>query len=175
MVGASPQLSSHFSVAEIFGSVAPNPGQRYLGERLCHDLLEPIRALVGEPLRITDGLRTWARWEDLEARGYNPSRDSDHSFLLDWNPHGVGAADIVRLVRVASGRTVARSFTERQFQLIVEKLSGPSPIDPPWGQLIWYRKKGHIHVSNRRSVWYAPAALSALALRVQRRTYIQEG
>ena len=165
------QLSPHFTVREIFGEHEPTEAQWYLAQALCLNLLEPIRKEVGCPLHVSDGFRDRRRHNELKHRGYNPYKFTDHSFLDQLNPKGVGAADVLKLMQKRGGHYTRTAFTEDEYQRIVNVLD-PDLV----GQCIWYRKRGHIHVSNPRSLWFAPLALAHGEFAPQRaQTYIKEG
>lgn len=163
------QLSPHFNERE-FGRGPMSETQRWLARELCVRCLEPIRAIVGTPIYLTDGVRTWDEHQDLERRGYSPYILSDHSYMLEWNPYGVGAADCLRLVQEQGGWRY-RPFTEEDYGAVVEQMADDGA---PWGQLIWYRRRGHLHVSNPRDLVYSDAFIGALGLPDRRQTYVQD-
>lgn len=78
------KLSEHFSFAEMTrtSSGLPNSPLDQVdlmrnGETLCNDLLEPIRTLLGSPLKITSGYRT------LQVNAFvGGSINSDHTKFL---------------------------------------------------------------------------------------------
>lgn len=164
-------LSQNFSVLEIFGEHAPTEAERFLAERLCAEVLEVVRGVVGMPLHITDGYRTWEQFQELQRRGYKPYRYSDHSYLQAWSPFGVGAADVLK-IRTTRARHKAREpFTEEEYLACVDAL--PQEC---YGQVIWYRRRGHMHLSNPRSVWFTEAAQRYGGFPAYHaRTYIKEG
>jgi hypothetical protein len=167
-------LSTHFSEEEILREREVGEIQVYLAKRLALDQLEPIRGVVGCPLWVNDGIRWWERHLDLKAQNLNPSLTSDHSFGLEWNRLGVGAVDIFKYIREGAFPRQPRPFTEPDYHHIVSILC-EDPEDPPWGQLIWYRKRGHIHVANHRTVLYSAEAIERLPFRrYKARTYIKE-
>lgn len=162
-------LSDHFATVEVFGDHKPTAPERFLAEQLARRCLEPLRRHFGCPLHITDGYRTWERFKELKSAKYNPYKFSDHSFLLEWHPYGVGAVDIVKVEGTRGGHSRRVAFTEDEYNAAVALL-------PPdcYGQLIWYRKRGHMHISNPRSIWFSELALSHLQLPKQVSTYIKE-
>jgi hypothetical protein len=165
------QLSPHFTVPEIFGEHEPTEAQWYLAQALCLNLLEPIRKEVGTPLHITDGFRDRKRHAYLVKNGYSPYKYTDHSYLDELNPKGVGAADVLKLVKKRGGRFTRVAFTEEEYQRCLNVLD-PQHV----GQFIWYRKRGHFHVSNPRLIWWSPLALLHGDFAPQRAgTYIKEG
>jgi len=167
----SDQLSSHFREAEFFElTQGPNKAQRFLAEKLCVNILEPIRAVVGCGIYVSDGCRNHARHLDLKRRNYHPSPTSDHSFLLEWHPQGVGAADVLKLRRTRQDHFTREAFTEIEYHDILADLNPDL-----FGQLIWYRDRGHIHASNPRSLWFTDLALENGIFRTQRKTYIKDG
>ena len=165
------QLSPHFRVEEIFGSYEPNEAQWHLAQSLCLNLLEPIRKEVGTPLYITDGYRDRKRHKYLKGNGYSPYKYTDHSYLNELNPKGVGAADVLKMVHTRGDHWARQAFTEEEYHRCV------AVLDPELvGQFIWYRKRGHFHVSNPRSIWFARLALQHGGFAPQRAgTYIKEG
>lgn len=169
----SDRLSPHFSVAEVFDGHDASPHQVWLARRLAERVLEPIRKLMGCPLHITDGFRTLERQNDLKARGYKPYRLTDHSFIEPWQPLGVGAVDILKLVRTRNGNVSRMAFAEDEYDRIVEMFEPEEPL--PYGQLIWYRRRGHIHVSNPRTLAFSGAFVTAVGFPARKATYIVEG
>lgn len=165
-------LSPHFAVSEIFGGHTPTKVERFLARTLCMDLLEPIRRIIGHPLHVTDGYRTRTRIKELRQRGYNPYRYSDHSYLQSWHPWGVGAADIVKIEPTRGGHHSRVGFTEEEYDEIVSVMSDGDYT--PWGQLIWYRRRRHIHVSNPREVMFSTEFIGAHRFPRRAATYIKE-
>lgn len=134
--------------------------------RLCKDHLEEIRAIIEEPILVTDGLRTWERHCRLVDEGYNPSPTSDHSFGLVWNWLGVGAADVVPYR--------SRRWDQELFDHVIA-VRTPDPDDLPWGQFIYYPERGHCHIANARRVLYSDRAVDGLPFRKYKsRTYVKE-
>lgn len=166
------RLSPNFRVSEIFEHVEPTDEQLWLARHLCETLLEPIRSCVGTPIFVSDGARSWSRHNLLEARGYNPYRYSDHSFMLDWNWRGVGAVDILKLVQTRQGNLARSTFIEDDYDAIVSMFGVEDPL--PYGQLIWYRKRGHIHVSNPRWLVFTDAFIRAYPFPRRQATYVKE-
>lgn len=162
-------LSHNFLVSELFGEIQPTGYQRWLAAVLAARVLEVVREVVGGPVYVTDGFRDQTRHHDLKRRGYHPYRFTDHSFGHSWQPLGVGAGDLIPLVKTRQGNLTRGKFTEAQYDAVVTELSSEVA-----GQVIWYRKRGHIHVSNPRSLVYTRVALSELGLPGQRWTYINE-
>lgn len=165
-------LSPNFAMAEIFGTHDPNEDELFLARHLCAELLEPIRKIVGTPLYVSDGYRTWERYQDLQARGYKPYRFSDHAYLQNWNRHGVGAADILKLTPTRDMHVARRGFEEDEFNQIVSELSQDNWT--PWGQLIYYRQRKHIHVSNPRELVFSHEYIQAHGFPRRQATYIKE-
>lgn len=170
-------ITTHFRYSELFERRVFDAWVRrpewkrtdHLCYRLCADHLEPIRQIDGRPMLVTSGARDGVIHRRLDAQGLNPSPTSDHSFGDEWNPLGVGAVDGVPM---EDGKAV--SYQERDYHHIVG-VRTETPEDPPWGQLIWYRHRGHIHVANHRDVLYSPRALNGLPFRKYRaRTYVKE-
>lgn len=165
-------LSPHFRVREVFEEHQPTDTQLWLAKILARDLLEPVRKIVDCALYISDGYRSWARWKDLKRRGYKPYRHSDHSYLEAWNPFGVGAVDLLLLVRTRTNHIRREPFRQEHYETIVEAMAGEG--NPPWGQLIWYPDRGHIHVSNRREVYFSEAFIAAHGFPAREATYTKE-
>jgi hypothetical protein len=167
-------LSSHFAAREVFGDHPIRDRQLYLARRLALDLLEPMRHELGVPFYITDGVRDKHDHNRLVNLGLSPSPTSDHSFGLDWQPEGVGAVDVIAVRKTRSGHWAREAFREEHYHAIVAKMA-IDENDPPWGQFIWYRERGHFHIANRRDVFYSAAAIQALPFRKYKaRTYIKE-
>lgn len=170
-------ITTHFRYNEFLDSAVfddlqePGEAQQWLTldwllYRMCKDHLEPIRAIIEEPIIVNDGVRTLRDTERLEAMGYEPNPKSDHSYGLRWNPLGVGAADIIP---ARTGR-----FTGELFHHVVG-VRTETPDDPPWGQFIYYPDRGHCHVANRRDVLYSAVAQRGLPfVGYHARTYVKE-
>lgn len=96
------QLTQNFKLSE-FIKTDPTPYQESLLQllaknlQLVRDKLQPY-AIEGKKvsINITSGVRTSADYDRLKAKGYNPSKTSDHfcGLQLDCKPT-LGAADIV--------------------------------------------------------------------------------
>jgi len=169
----SDRLSTNFSVHEVFGDHEPTTFQTFLARELAERCLEPIRALMQCPIYVSDGFRSFERHKELDARGYQPYILTDHSFMDSWQPLGVGAVDILKLVRTRYGNLQRRAFTEAEYDDITELLGVENPL--PYGQLIWYRKRGHLHISNPRSLVFSEAFVEHAGFPRRSATYIKEG
>lgn len=166
---ANPQLSEHCHQREIFGAVEPTPAQWRLARYWARNLFEPVRAVIGAPLLITDGLRSFERQQEFIAEGLRPDSRTDHSWMSSWNPCGVGAGDLVPIG--PDGRP--RKVTRREYDRIQEELFGHgAKFRDLVGQLIWYPVRGHIHLSNPLSLVFTPWAIENLGLPQRRKTYI---
>lgn len=165
-------LSAHFTVAEIFGTHEPSEDQLFLARNLCNELLEPLRKILETPLYVSDGFRSWERYKDLQKRGYKPYRWSDHSYMIDWNPYGVGAVDVLKLTPTRGGHSARVRIEEDEFNRIVAEMQQDNWT--PWGQLIWYRGRGHIHVSNPRELVFSHEFIQAHGFPRRQATYIKE-
>lgn len=137
MIANNIYLSPNFRLRELLVSSTadslglenvPTPAAVVELRKLARDVLEPVREIVGAPLRITSGYRSAAVNAALAERGYQPSATSDHltGRAADFIPLGVSAEDAYHAIR--------------------ERI-GDLPID----QLIFYRGLGHIHVGTRSS------------------------
>lgn len=92
------KLTQHFTLAEMTVSqtaartgtpnVAPDHIVNNL-RRLCSDLLEPIREMVGSPITVTSGYRS-AQVNALVGGALNSAHLS--GFAADINAHGYGSA-----------------------------------------------------------------------------------
>jgi hypothetical protein len=176
-VSLSPdaRLSDHFRVRELFPDLPPPDRlELYLARQLCHNVLEPLREIADEPLLVTDGRRTWRRHLNLKDRRLKPSPTSDHAygagfvegFLEDrtrkWPAawfFGTGAADVVPARTL---RWTMRQYREAERRLVDE------PEEPLVGQLIYYPKRGHLHVSNPRHLILSAQAIRELGLPAKR-------
>lgn len=116
---------------------------------LCQTILQPLRtALAAEinqdvQIKITSGKRSKLLYQALNDAGLNPSPNSDHSWHL-----GSVACDFMAVTDGVPNEQA----TARAYHLIPEL--GPNAF----GQLIYYPKLGHIHISlptakNWRSSW----------------------
>jgi hypothetical protein len=153
------KLSEHFRASEIFWSngiqestLADNHKlqkiQLFLAEQLCLNILEPIREIAineypGMFIRILGGCRN--RKSHLAMYSTNwiaPSETSDHSFMNDYYPLGVGAVDfVVSTFDFAKMKwlfgEIIHTFDSRQY-----------------GQVIFYpdSESKYIHISNPKTI-----------------------
>lgn len=142
-------LSPHFTLGEMLVSTTaadlgitnlPTPDAVANLRTLAVEVLEPVRLIIGAPMRITSGYRSAELNRALARRGYKPARDSDHltGRAADFQP--IGPAENAK----ARARAAYHLIRARIHEL---------PID----QLIFYPEEGHIHVgyrSNpRREAW----------------------
>lgn len=113
-------LTEHFDSDE-FGCETEQDRQNYY--LLCKFILEPLRARWGV-IKITSGKRSAAKQEQLRQQGYKPSSTSQHLIgeAADfWCPYANGNMGQV-------------------YVYIVQDLRWP-------GEVIFYKRKGHIHVA----------------------------
>lgn len=138
LVNSMTYLSPHFRLGEAVVSrtaaarghtIIPTPTQLANAKKLAVDVLEPIRAIWGAPVTIT----SWIR-DELVNGWIGGADDSDHMKGL--------AADF----------EIASVPSETVYHAIRAQLA-TLPID----QLIYYRQRGHVHVSTRpnprRQAW----------------------
>lgn len=116
-------LSPHFTLAELTRTSTglanePAPSQVAALTSLCLHVLEPIRALLGVPLRVTSGFRSSAVNAAIKGA---PLSQHVKGEAADFMPVGMD-------VEVAMGRIVAARL----------------PVD----QLIVYPRGGFLHVSH---------------------------
>lgn len=90
--------------------------------RLTKELLNPIREKFG-PVKITSGYRSPEYNKELRKKGYNSADNSQHC-----------TGEAVDLVCPASTSLEVYNWAS-------ENLTGK------YGQLFYYKKKGHIHIS----------------------------
>lgn len=115
-------LSAHFTEEELRGAGAPVAVRANLG-RLARELLEPLRAVLGVPLRVTSGYR--APEHNAAVGGSETSQHMDGT-AADISPVGLSLYDAAQRIDAA-------------------ELAGTMPL---YGQLIYYPyTTGHIHVS----------------------------
>jgi glutaredoxin-related protein len=151
------KLSEHFQANEIFFmsgmvTLSDNPKlqkvQFMLAESLCQNLLESIREIAQQKsenafVTILGGCRNLkTHMKMFDTNWIAPSNTSDHSYMNDYYPLGVGAADFVipRFDAIAM---------ERLFDEIIEH------FDPSqYGQVIFYpdSESKFIHISNPKSI-----------------------
>ena len=157
----SINLSEHFRASEIFysrGSQIITLGENeklqriqfFLAERLCEELLEPIREIAVMKDReaymdISGGCRN--RQSHLNMYSTNwilPSTTSDHSFMNDYYPLGVGAVDF-DISSFAGNETKMKNL----FYDIIETFDGRQ-----YGQVIFYPDSNskYIHISNPKII-----------------------
>ena len=143
------KLTEHFSAQEIFGRREPDRLELFLARQLCLRL-EVLRNIAKSPLRVTDGAR--------------PIR-VHHHLVGPWF-FGMGAGDVLPIER---GQV--RPWTKTEYQMARRTLVD-GPARPLVGQLIFYPKRGHIHISNPRHVLFNAQAIRGLGLPVKRPAYI---
>jgi hypothetical protein len=131
--GSGALDSPYFSLAELTKTSTGLPNQPNAAELdnlryLCRQLLDPLRAALGEPLVINSGFRS-----EAVNRAVGGSSSSDHRLGL--------AAD-VSIASQPDSRSRARVIlaTLRRYNL-------------PFDQIIWYTpdQSSHVHLGIRRS------------------------
>ena len=172
------RISEHFTAEEMGLAGAPSLAC-YLYQRLAEDILEPVRAFLNCPLKVTSGYRTEEDVTRLTAAGYNPSETSDHSAGTPmvvrtpakvqtygrWYWASTGAVDII---------PACSGGAEKAFNLLLGKAdreTGRLVLTPyaavEVGQIIFERSKtgAWIHISNPRSVLLSPSAIKLFPAR----------
>jgi zinc D-Ala-D-Ala carboxypeptidase len=115
-------LSAHFTEEELRGVGAPVDVRANLST-LARMLLEPLRAMLGVPIRVTSGYRPPDR--NAAVGGSETSQHMDGT-AADISPVGLSLAEVARRIDAA----------ER------------AGVMPPYGQLIYYPyTTGHVHIS----------------------------
>lgn len=98
-------LSEHFSLAEMIASSAalrlgidnvPDEAEIENLRRLCAEILEPLRAELGQPVVVTSGLRVPAL---NAAIGGSPRSDHCHGRAADIKVPGMSARDVCETIR----------------------------------------------------------------------------
>lgn len=138
-------LSANFQLIEFCRSsctpgeidVQPNKYQIYLAKELCVRVLQPTRDHFGKPMTITSAMRNKRIIDAMVAKGFKPSRTTDHSYLdPDVCQWGVGAVDFhIRGIDIVD----VYKWMVRQ-----SKIKDTFAI----GQIILYVDHRFIHVSN---------------------------
>jgi len=141
-----------FTYSEIADHYVPlTTINKWLIKHLVRKILQPIRDQFGQ-VKINSGLRDIVIWSALGAAGYAPSRTTDHSFLDPGvNQWGVGAVDF----------EVVKGNTEEAFWWAINE-------DLSFGQIIYYQKRGHIHISNPKELVFSPNFLTDQKLYVKK-------
>ena len=159
------KVSDFFTYEEFtrsnYGKPVFNKLSKHLLKCFCQDILDPIRREFGHPILVTSGLRDINIMEGLRHAGYHPSSTTDHSFGdPDFNPFGVGAADI---------RPYGRGTCEEIFNLAVDFINNSENL--PTGQVLWERQgdREWVHISNPKTVLFesmfiAPMVASKLLI-----------
>jgi hypothetical protein len=123
------KLSPNFWFNEVFAKPGqidkPTQLQVYTASRFCFEVLEPIRAHIGKPIRLTDGSRT----------GNYGSPTSQHRMNTGIEPFPW--CDFAADINFGGGNTYADRFEAIRF-LAASNL--------PFSQAIWYPKTTHIHI-----------------------------
>ena len=153
------QASGFFSYEEFtqsdYGKPVFNKLSKHLLECLCRNILDPIRKEFGHPILVTSGLRDINIMKGLRKAGYFPSSTTDHSFGdPDFNPFGVGAADI---------RPYGQGTCEEIFNIAVDFVNDSEDI--PVGQVLWERQgeREWVHISNPKTILFQPEVARMLA------------
>ena len=138
-----------------YGKPVFNKLSKYLLECLCRNILDPIRKEFGYPILVTSGLRDINVMNELRRAGYHPSPTTDHSFGdPDFNPFGVGAADI---------RPYNQGACEDIFKIAIDFLKNRSDFQV--GQVLWERldEREWVHISNPKTVLFQPDVAQLVA------------
>lgn len=145
---------------------APSALQRFLLEKL-RDNLNLVRFALGATMTISDCFRDMKKYQDMIARGYNPSAKSDHFWAepvpmtspadrARWGNFyifSVGAVDIVPSMDVYQA-----------FQKIVKMVRAGQVS---FGQVIYECSaagKKWVHLSNPRTLLFRPETLETLGV-----------
>ena len=144
------KASEFFSYEEFtqsdYGKPIFNKLSKYLLECLCRNILDLIRKEFVHPILVTSGLRDINIMKGLRKAGYFPSSTTDHSFGdPDFNPFGVGAADI---------RPYSQGACEDIFNIAVDFLKNRSDFHV--GQVLWERQgeQEWVHISNPKTILF---------------------
>jgi zinc D-Ala-D-Ala carboxypeptidase len=120
-LAANILLAPHFLASEL-GADDPGATDAIISNlRLVAAWLEKARAVLGVPLEVTSGFRTW-----LHNAAIGGSPTSDH-------PNGL-AADFI-----------AQGTTPYQVYLRLQAAAGSNQL-PPFDQIIFYAKDDHVHI-----------------------------
>ena len=153
------KFSEHFRASEIFYSVRHNivtlsentkvqKAQFLLAKELCENLLEDIREIAQNrnwkaTLYIIGGCRNKETHLKMYSTNWiSPSITSDHSYMNDYYPLGVGAVDFI-----------IPGFKKEEmkwlFEQIVEHFDSSQ-----YGQVIFYpdSQSKFIHISNPKTI-----------------------
>lgn len=70
----------HSDIAKMYGIKNTTSDPQYLDNmlNLIFYVLQPLRDIVGCPVKVTGGFRSHALWQKLKDLGYNPSTTSQH-------------------------------------------------------------------------------------------------
>lgn len=120
-LAANDFLAPHFMASELGADDAGATDVIVSNLRLVAAWLEKARAVLGVPLDVTSGFRTWAH---NAAIGGSPT--SDH-------PNGL-AADFI-----------AQGVTPYQVYLRLQAAAGSNQL-PAFDQIIFYAKDDHVHI-----------------------------
>lgn len=104
---------------------------------------------------MTSGIRDINVMAGLRKAGYHPSPTTDHSFGdPDFNPFGVGAADI---------RPYGQGTCEAIFNIVVNLANSSRYF---WvGQILWERQGSRewVHISNAKTILFQPEVARMIA------------
>lgn len=166
------KLSDHFWFREL-SERDPGiltPVQMYMAKHIANNILEPIRAYLGDvfgrsvPIRVVSGIRFPSDHNRLKKQGFNPSETSDHLFgniVKLRNPikirrygkyyqYSVGAVDIMPSCGAKEAWDVMRSHFIRERGCIALP-NGAVKI----GQVILEKRRSFwLHISNPKELVY---------------------
>lgn len=121
MIASNILLAPHFLASEL-GADDPGASDEVVYNlRLVAAWLEKARAVIGTPLTVTSGFRTWAH---NAAIGGAPTSDHPNGLAADFIAQGITPFQVYQRLQAAAG-------------------SGQLP---PFDQLIFYAKDDHVHV-----------------------------
>lgn len=113
---ATTNASDHFAWSELDPDGLAAPGDRANLHTLANDVLEPLRAHLGEPLTINSGFRSIASqaaiWNDAVAKYGSEEAARAHVAPPGHSQHNLGnAADLSAPTEAARDRIVAYLVT----------------------------------------------------------------
>lgn len=147
----------------------PSREQEFLIANLAR-LLQAVRGVFRVPFHIKHAVRSWAKANELKARGYAVANRTDHSFLDPMvYQFGVGAADFT---------VDDKGLLKEIFDYYVTQ-GQDGKLD--FGQVIWYPPAGPevksqniIHLSNPRNLVFSPGFCRVLPPKRKYLVYVAE-
>lgn len=120
-LASAVKLTLHFAASELGADNPDIPDDALANLQLVAEWLEAARGILGVPIVVTSGYRTWAHNGEI---GGDPHSDHPNGLAADFEAQGLSPYQVYQQLKAADA---AGSL-------------------PAFDQLIWYALDNHVHV-----------------------------